>query len=835
MDWTRGGLDEHVSFTESYPLFMKSQYDHSKPFNPKTYLPEFRSYRMHEWENQSSDATTGESTSTEPTLRHPCEVLAEHWDDVFERYPFASHLFDIGILDLKSSHCGLCKLLAQGTTTAEDEFAPSNLGVYTVNLLGERERLAADNYAPENYVMGITISVGGHSRLAKHLKGLSRRNHRHGPQGLLVPAIKQGDKQEYRSPYMARVIDPNQVEFGLLNKWIDNCRTNHTACQHLQGSIDELGVTLTVVDCVLQAKVPLARGEKYLALSYRWGPPPQCDDPWAVSAAPRTVRDAMVLTLKLGFRYLWVDRHCIDQSDDGEKAKQLGIMDYIYEQATLTIVAMAGVDDSYGLPGLGTEPVVSRTEPSQVNLAGHTLVSLSPNILTSVQQSEWSARAWTFQEALLSRRLLLFTSEQVYFVCRTTYWSELLPDFPDAKQHRDDGAVSEYDPYSGSDPEVSLSNLFYFESGGLDSAASELDQFSRDVNIYLKRTMSDEKDGLNAFRGILNRSFYWSYYGVPLITRLGRELSKTMVSRIIDHGMTSKLPTTVGDSVRIIVEKYVSSQRMEKMISVISSAAAKKRERKTIFGSTYYDDYKYDSVPGPGEPFDPSPALAFLHGLSWAVDPETTCHRRPSLPTWSWVSIYGGAITFDCDPDGVKELPTDVWTILNSDVKVWLPSGEKMPPDWIEFDAIFRNSPTKVIPELSSLIRVESYTGNIEDMIFQPRARESTYDSDKILISVVGQTKAEKYEIHVDCLNELPHCTLDEVSTWKGLQWKLILISRTSIYNPDRKWRHMWSDWEPTNVFLIIRPAGPCWKRVGLLKTKDRLYHHMKRMAVVLT
>lgn len=208
-------------------------------------------------------------------LATPCELLAEHWDEVFDRYPWASHWFQCEIRSVsESSACALCRLFARAPIVAEaNEYGPSSFGVYMVNLLGERERLAADNYSPEHYIMGLTVSVGDHRRPLKHLKGLSRRNHRHGTQGLIVPAIKQGDGHEYRSPYMARLIDSKQVDFGLLRQWINKCQTDHTDCQPPPRSIDQL-----------------------------------CDDPWAVSAAPRTVRDAMDLTLKLGFRYLWVDR-----------------------------------------------------------------------------------------------------------------------------------------------------------------------------------------------------------------------------------------------------------------------------------------------------------------------------------------------------------------------------------------------------------------------------------------------------------------------------------------------------------------------------------------------
>ncbi|KAI1755383.1 heterokaryon incompatibility protein-domain-containing protein [Xylaria castorea] len=840
MDWTHRGLDEIVSFTESNSLFKKSQYDHQEPFNPATDLPELKLYRVHEWECQAAGVTAGASTSTQCIPRHPCDVLAEHWDDVFDRYRFASHLFD-GDIDsvLTSPTCALCKLLTQSPMMNDKERLRRNhFAVYAVNLLGEHERLAAENYAPEHFVMGLTVSVGRHHHPERHLKGLSRRNHRHGTQGLLVPAIKQVKKHELesRSPYMARVIDPKQTDFGLLQRWISKCQTDHAACQKPQGSFEQLGVALTVVDCQSKSKVPLPQGERYLALSYRWGEPPDCDDPWAVSAAPRTVRDAMALTLRLGFRYLWVDRHCIDQDNEVNKARELVIMDHIYENATLTIVAMAGSDDTYGLPGIGTEPIVSRNEPSQATLAGHTLVSLSPDILASVRNSEWSTRAWTFQEALLSRRCLLFTPDQVYFICRTTYWSEFLPNFPSIKPPGGDVAVTEFDPYLGSAPEVSLANLFHFETGSLESAQNELAQFQRDVNIYMKRMMGDQNDGLNAFRGVLSRSIYWSYYGVPLVTRAGRGLSRT-IDPTADAKNLPELPETVSNCVSIVVQKYARDRRMEQMISVTALDTSKQRGRKTIFGGTHYDNYTYDCLPGAGEPLHPSPVLAFLHGLSWAVDPGTTCSRRRPMPTWSWVSVFGGSIDFHGDPDGPKELPADVWTILNSDVKAWLPLDKGLPPkwtEWTEFDTVFQSSSAKVIPERSPLIRVESRVGDIESVTFQPRKGESVYDLDKLCVSIVGLVDAAPYEIHIDCPDELPYHAPDEETTWNNLGWKFLLIHRASIYNADPKWRHMWEDWQPTNAFLMIRPFGDCYKRVGILKTKDKLYQYAKREAVVI-
>ncbi|KAK5629695.1 hypothetical protein RRF57_005410 [Xylaria bambusicola] len=270
------------------------------------------------------------------------------------------------------------------------------------------------------------------------------------------------------------------------------------------------------------------------------------------------------------------------------------------------------------------------------------------------------------------------------------------------------------------------------------------------------------------------------------------------------------------------------------MIAAAASTTPKQRKRTTIFGSTYYDEYTYDGLPGPGESFHTDPVLAFLHGLSWAVDPQTTCYRRSPMPTWSWVSVFGGSINFDCDQDGPKELRTDVWTILDSDVKVWLPLDKGLQWGWTPFGVEFQNSQKKVIPELSPFLKLESRVGDIGDVTLQPRDGESTYSFDQVSVSIAGLTKTKPYEIHIDCHEELPPHPHSEVYIWDSLRWKFILINRTSIYNPESKWRHAWEDWQPMNVFLVIRPFGQYWERVRILKTKDKLYQNSQRESIVL-
>ncbi|KAK1963537.1 HET-domain-containing protein, partial [Colletotrichum sublineola] len=64
---------------------------------------------------------------------------------------------------------------------------------------------------------------------------------------------------------------------------------------------------------------------------------------------PPVIQDAMRATIKLGFRYIWIDRYCIWQDDSTHKMSQVERMDQIYGDAQLSIIAIGAKDPSYGL------------------------------------------------------------------------------------------------------------------------------------------------------------------------------------------------------------------------------------------------------------------------------------------------------------------------------------------------------------------------------------------------------------------------------------------------------------------------------------------------------
>lgn len=131
-------------------------------------------------------------------------------------------------------------------------------------------------------------------------------------------------------------------------------------------------------------------------------------------------------TQKLGYWCLWIDPYCIDQTDSAHTYEQICQMDKICKVSALTIIATAGEDSNYDIPGVGDR---HRIAQQCAKIGGHKLVNTLDNAHIQILESKWAKRGWTYQEAILSRRRLVFTGQQVYFECRSMYAYEAF-DFP---------------------------------------------------------------------------------------------------------------------------------------------------------------------------------------------------------------------------------------------------------------------------------------------------------------------------------------------------------------------------------------------------------------------
>ncbi|KAF2444561.1 hypothetical protein P171DRAFT_340542, partial [Karstenula rhodostoma CBS 690.94] len=81
---------------------------------------------------------------------------------------------------------------------------------------------------------------------------------------------------------------------------------------------------------------------KYAALSYVWGLVEEAPSGEQLpDNVPLVIKDALKIVQELDIGYLWVDRYCIDQTDEVDKAAQFKQMDAVYSSAYITIFAAA--------------------------------------------------------------------------------------------------------------------------------------------------------------------------------------------------------------------------------------------------------------------------------------------------------------------------------------------------------------------------------------------------------------------------------------------------------------------------------------------------------------
>ncbi|KAF3810051.1 hypothetical protein GCG54_00002501 [Colletotrichum gloeosporioides] len=200
------------------------------------------------------------------------------------------------------------------------------------------------------------------------------------------------------------------------------------------------------------------------------------------------------MTKLLGLRYLWVDQLCIIQDEESTaKHEEISNMDHIYACATVTLVAAAtsglfeeifkgrvsSKDDTLEGPLATTQASVNLRELDQKAILNH---------YTSISKSMWAKRGWTYQEAILSKRVIFFYDDAVFWQCGCAVWDmdHLTPD--------------EDNPIAATNmAKQTLTRRFLTPS-------------NPDFGLYMDlicpfngRNFTHEEDGLMACTGILNR------------------------------------------------------------------------------------------------------------------------------------------------------------------------------------------------------------------------------------------------------------------------------------------------------------------------------------------
>lgn len=281
------------------------------------------------------------------------------------------------------------------------------------------------------------------------------------------------------------------VDWSTVRIWLGDCDREHGGSCHnglLNSPPHDFRLIDTEKGCVVMAP-PSCR---YATLSYVWGSTTDKNTLATKSTIkileeegylfktpiPATIKDSIRACIELKIRYLWIDRLCIVQDDTTTvKASQINAMGDIYSHSYLTLVDLEGITMDHGLPG------VSQARPSHTiyKACGLSMRAIEDSFPTLVKKSKWRSRGWTFQEAMLSTRMLFFTDTGVLFEC---------------------SQASQEDRFA-----LSTSNQLQF------TPATAYEDLVLEIS---SRDFTMDSDVLRAFSGIMNWKYGTEhYFGVP--------------------------------------------------------------------------------------------------------------------------------------------------------------------------------------------------------------------------------------------------------------------------------------------------------------------------------
>ena len=211
----------------------------------------------------------------------------------------------------------------------------------------------------------------------------------------------------------------------------------------------------------------------------------------SLALLPQTIRDAIYTVQTLGFRYLWIDSLCILQDSIEDKLREIGKMDHIYNNSSLTISAACADGCSSGF--------LAKRDRWRSNMDGQPipLPFLCPNgVVGGVSMVRFGdpnsheplhSRSWVLQEHLLSPRVLMYGLEQSFWICKP------------GSSVNNGGQTHK--------PEIAKLEVLkdILQRERLEGPYSAQDRWTELVQTYSRRRQSVSDDRIHAFRSLASR------------------------------------------------------------------------------------------------------------------------------------------------------------------------------------------------------------------------------------------------------------------------------------------------------------------------------------------
>jgi hypothetical protein len=300
----------------------------------------------------------------------------------------------------------------------------------------------------------------------------------------------------------------------MLRDLLEFCRNNHDGCPQLcakplptrvlrlSGKTPHLSVSLH--------ESSLDEVGEYTALSYCWGGPQELcltidnlqsfkETLLAIDELPQTLADAALVTHAMGLQYIWVDALCIIQDSPADKECEIERMCAIYQNSVVTIAASTSDSVKNGFLNRNTL-YNSNSASCTIQLPvrndhgeeAWTDVTFSSTRTQHTDEYPINKRGWTFQEAFMPHRLLVFGDIEPFLRCRSDDTVVL------------SRSAMSYDVSRIEPRRVLYDGIFYKASLTEENEGTYFRQlWQYIVEQYSQRTFSFEEDRPLAIRGII--------------------------------------------------------------------------------------------------------------------------------------------------------------------------------------------------------------------------------------------------------------------------------------------------------------------------------------------
>lgn len=308
-------------------------------------------------------------------------------------------------------------------------------------------------------------------------------------------------------PYRPIAHDPSSdSSMDLAASWLAKC-ASHKDCPS-QAAVP-LPTRLIEVPqesqkCRLHISAPGEKGH-YVTLSHCWGSTvtscltkaniARFQRAIDVEDLSRSFQDAIFITRRLGFRFLWIDAICIVQDSVEDWAQEASFMAGIYRNGSLMISALAAPDGQHGILSLRN------------NLRSHTFGRNKELVCQPQLESEdyhpssdldpdtpLHARGWCLQEYIMAPRILHFGKHKLMWECVSRRWAEDsgLADIPSQRPARREARPA------------SMPFMWPSKSDLEDAGQKEkrLAAFYLCISEYTKRKLTRRSDKLPALSGL---------------------------------------------------------------------------------------------------------------------------------------------------------------------------------------------------------------------------------------------------------------------------------------------------------------------------------------------